>query len=112
MILARVAGQMVALILVLLALQHYGSAELAGLVTFMAVAPGIVASPIAGALLDRHGRTRLVVLDYFIAAASLALISGLAAGEALPVPLLFPIVPGSSLTQPPSDTGGAQAVPA
>ena len=105
MILARVAGQMVALILVLLALQHYGSAELAGLVTFMAVAPGIVASPIAGALLDRHGRTRLVVLDYFIAAASLALIAGLAAGDALPVPLLLLIVTVSSLTQPLSNTG-------
>jgi len=105
MILARVAGQMVALILILLALQHYGSAELAGLVTFMAVAPGIVASPIAGALLDRHGRTRLVVLDYFIAAASLALISGLAAGDALPVPLLLLIVTVSSLTQPLSNTG-------
>lgn len=105
MILARIAGQMVALILVLLALQHYGSAELAGLVTFMAVAPGIVASPIAGALLDRHGRTRLVVLDYFIAAASLALIAGLAAGDALPVPLLLLIVTVSSLTQPLSNTG-------
>jgi MFS family permease len=105
MILARVAGQMVALILILLALEHYGSAELAGLVTFMAVAPGIVASPIAGALLDRHGRTRLVVLDYFIAAASLALIAGLAAGDALPVPLLLLIVTVSSLTQPLSNTG-------
>src|SRR5687768_5350457 len=105
MILARVAGQMVALSLVLLALQQYGSAELAGLVTFMAVAPGIVASPIAGALLDRHGRTRLVVLDYFIAAASLALIAGLAAGDALPVPALLLIVTVSSLTQPLSNTG-------
>lgn len=105
MMLARTAGQMVALILVLLALQEYGSAELAGLVTFLAVAPGIVASPIAGALLDRHGRTRLVVLDYFIAAASLALIAGLAAGDALPVPLLLLIVTVSSLTQPLSNTG-------
>ena len=105
MMLARTAGQMVALILVLLALQHYGSAELAGLVTFMAVAPGIVASPIAGALLDRHGRTRLVVLDYFIAAASLALIAGLAAGDALPIPALLLIVTVSSLTQPLSNTG-------
>jgi MFS family permease len=105
MILARVAGQMVALILVLLSLQHYGSAELAGLVTFMAVGPGVVASPIAGALLDRHGRTRLVVLDYFIAAASLALIAGLAAGGALPVPVLLLIVTVSSLTQPLSNTG-------
>ncbi len=105
MMLARTAGQMVALILVLLALQEYGSAELAGLVTFLAVAPGIVASPIAGALLDRHGRTRLVVLDYFIAAASLALIAGLSAGDALPVPALLLIVTVSSLTQPLSNTG-------
>lgn len=105
MMLARVAGQMVALILVLLALQRYGSAELAGLVTFLAVAPGIIASPIAGALLDRHGRTRLVVLDYFIAAASLALIAGLSAVNALPVPLLLVIVAVSSLTQPLSNTG-------
>ena len=105
MMLARTAGQMVALILVLLALQKYGSAELAGLVTFLAVAPGIVGSPIAGALLDRHGRTRLVVLDYFIAAASLALIAGLAAGDALPVPALLLIVTVSSLTQPLSNTG-------
>ncbi|HUG05275.1 MAG TPA: MFS transporter [Candidatus Limnocylindria bacterium] len=105
MLVARVAGQMVTLILVLLALQHYDSAALAGLVTFMAVAPGIAASPIAGALLDRHGRTRLVVLDYFIAAASLALIAGLAAGDALPVPLLLLIVTVASLTQPLSNTG-------
>jgi len=105
MMLARTAGQMVALILVLLALQKYGSAELAGLVTFLAVAPGIVGSPIAGALLDRHGRTRLVVLDYFIAAASLALIAGLSAGDALPVPGLLLIVTVSSLTQPLSNTG-------
>ena len=104
MMLARTAGQMVALILVLLALQKYGSAELAGLVTFLAVAPGIVGSPIAGALLDRHGRTRLVVLDYFIAAASLALIAGLSAGDALPVPGLLLIVTVSSLTQPLSNT--------
>ena len=105
MMLARVSGQMVTLILILLALQRYGSAELAGLVTFLAVAPGIVASPIAGALLDRHGRTRLVVLDYFVAAASLALIAGLAAADALPVPLLLVIVTVSSLTQPLSNTG-------
>lgn len=105
MLFARVAGQMVALILVLLALQRYGSAELAGLVTLLAVAPGILASPIAGALLDRHGRTRLVVLDYFFAAASLALIAGLATADALPVPLLLLIVTVASLTQPLSSTG-------
>ena len=29
--------------------------------------PGILLSPIAGALLDRHGRVRLIILDYLVA---------------------------------------------
>lgn len=105
MMLARTAQQMVALVLVLLALQRYGSAEVAGLVTFVAVAPGLVISPIAGALLDRHGRTRLVVLDYVLGAITLGLIALLAAADALPVPLLVLIVTVSSVTGPMSNTG-------
>jgi MFS family permease len=105
MMLARMAQQMVALVLVLLALQRFGSAEVAGLVTFVAVAPGLVAAPIAGALLDRHGRTRLVVLDYVLSAVSLGLIALLAALDALPVPLLVGVVTISSITSPMSNTG-------
>lgn len=105
MMLARVAQQMVALVLVLLALQRYGSAEVAGIVTFAAVAPGLVAAPIAGALLDRHGRTRLVVLDYALNALALGLIAFLASADALPVPLLVVIVTVSSITSPMSNTG-------
>ncbi len=105
MLLARLAGQMVALILVLFSLQHYGSPEVAGAVAFFSVAPGLLASPIAGALLDRHGRTRLVVLDYVIAGTTLALIAALAVGDRLPVPALLVIVTISSLTQPLGNTG-------
>lgn len=105
MMLARVAQQMVALVLVLLALQRYGSAEVAGIVTFAAVAPGLVAAPIAGALLDRHGRTRLVVLDYALNALALGLIAFLASADTLPVPLLVVIVTVSSITSPMSNTG-------
>lgn len=105
MMLARTAQQMVALVLVLLALERYGSAEVAGLVTFVAVAPGLVVSPIAGALLDRHGRTRLVVLDYVLGAVTLGLIALLASADALPVPLLVLIVTVSSVTGPMSNTG-------
>lgn len=105
MMLARMAQQMVALVLVLLALQRFASAEVAGLVTFAAVAPGLVAAPIAGALLDRHGRTRLVVLDYVLSAVTLGLIALLAALDALPVPLLVGIVTISSITSPMSNTG-------
>jgi MFS family permease len=105
MMLARVAQQMVSLVLVLFALERYGSATVAGLVTFLAIAPGLVCSPIAGALLDRHGRTRLIVLDYAVAGLSLVLIAALAMVDQLPVPLLLAIVTVTSLTGPLSNTG-------
>ena len=105
MILARIAGQMVSLVIVLFALEKYGSPAVAGAATFLSIAPGLFASPIAGALLDRHGRTRLVVLDYAIAALCLWLIAGLATADALPVPLLLLIVSVNSLTGPLSNTG-------
>ncbi len=105
MVLARVAGQMTSLIIVLFALERYGSPAVAGAATFLAIFPGLVGSPIAGALLDRHGRTRLVVLDYTVAAISLALIALLALLDALPVPLLLLIVTITSLTFPLSHTG-------
>ena len=105
MILARIAGQMVSLVIVLFALEKYGSPAVAGAATFLSIAPGLFASPIAGALLDRHGRTRLVVLDYAIAALCLWLIAGLATVDALPVPLLLLIVSVNSLTGPLSNTG-------
>ena len=105
MLLARIAGQMTALIIVLFALERYGSPAVAGAATFLAIAPGLLCSPIAGALLDRHGRTRLVVFDYAVAAASLSLIALLALVDALPVPLLLVIVTVTSLTFPLSHTG-------
>jgi MFS family permease len=105
MLLARIASQMTSLILVLFALERYQSPAVAGAATFLSIFPGLVVSPIAGALLDRHGRTRLVVLDYAIAALSLALIAGLAMADTLPVPLLLVIVTVSSLTFPLSHTG-------
>lgn len=105
MILARIAGQMVSLVIVLFALEKYGSPAVAGAATFLSIAPGLLASPVAGALLDRHGRTRLVVLDYAVAAGCLWLIAGLATADALPVPLLLLIVSVNSITGPLSNTG-------
>jgi MFS family permease len=102
---ARIAQAMVGLGLVLFTLEHYHSPELAGLVTFAGIAPGIVVSPIAGALLDRHGRTRLITLDFLIAAAALALIGTLALLGLLPAWLLVVIAAMSSLTGPLSATG-------
>src|SRR2546427_5873869 len=105
MLLARTATTMVELILVLFALERFHSPGLAGAVTFLALAPGLLMSPIAGALLDRHGRVKLIVVDYVVAAASLALIVGLGATDLLSeVPLLV-IVTVMSLTFPLSTTG-------
>src|SRR5262245_2144367 len=102
---ARIAQSMVGLGLVLFTLEHYDSPELAGLVTFAGIAPGIIVSPIAGALLDRHGRTRLITLDFLVAAASLALIGALALLGLLPAWLLIVIAALSALTGPLSATG-------
>jgi MFS family permease len=96
--LARVAQAMVAVALVLFTLAEYHSPELAGLVTFASVFPGIAISPIAGVLLDRHGRIRLMILDYLVAAVALAVVAGLASTHALPAWLLVLIAMVMSLT--------------
>ena len=96
--LARVAQAMVAIALVLFTLAEYGSPELAGLVTFASIFPGIAISPIAGVLLDRHGRIRLMILDYVVAASALVLVAVLASVDALPAWLLLVIATIMSLT--------------
>lgn len=102
---SRIAQSMVGLAVVLFTLDVYGSAAVSGVVAAAATLPGIVASPVAGALLDRHGRTRLVVLDYLVAAASLVLTAALSVAGMLPVWLLVLIAAVSSLTGPLSTTG-------
>ena len=111
MLLARTANAMVSLALVLFALERYQSPALAGLVTFLSIFPGLLVSPIAGALLDRHGRTRLMVLDYLVAATTLALIVVLGATNGLTEPLLLIIVTVQSLTFPLSTTGARTLFP-
>ena len=105
MLLARTATTMVELVLVLFALERFHSAGLAGAVTFLALAPGLLMSPIAGALLDRHGRVKLMVVDYVVAAAALALIVGLGVTDLLSEAPLLVIVTVMSLTFPLSTAG-------
>ena len=102
---SRIAQSMVGIALVLFTLNQYQSPALAGLVTFAGIAPGIVVSPIAGALLDRHGRTRFIVLDFLIAMVSYGAIGVLAFIDLLPPWLLILIAALSSLTGPLSATG-------
>jgi len=105
MILARISQSMVSIALVLFTLTEYHSPSLAGAVTLASILPGLLVSPIAGALLDRHGRMRLIVLDYTVAMASMALIAVLSIAGLLPPWLLILIAILSSLTSILSVTG-------
>jgi predicted MFS family arabinose efflux permease len=102
---ARIAQSMMSVTIVLFALATYRSPAIAGAATFFSILPGLLVSPVAGALLDRHGRTRLVVLDYLIALGSLTLLGVLALAQSLPPWLLIVIAAVSSLTTPLSGTG-------
>jgi MFS family permease len=103
--LGRIAEQMAGIAMVLFVLTRYHSPALAGAVAFLSIFPGTVVAPLAGALLDRHGRKRLIILDFLFASASLLLIGILALVHLLPVPLLLIITGLSSLTQPLGNTG-------
>jgi len=90
--LARLGGQMWGIILVLFVLQRYRSPSLAGLTLLFSILPGLVFSPVAGALLDRQGRVRLMILDYAVTAGLTVAIIVLSLAHRLPPPLLLVIV--------------------
>lgn len=111
LILGRVGGTMVLVALVLFVLSRYQSPQLAGATAFVAILPGLLVSPLAGALLDRRGRARLVVTDYLIAAVAMGLLAGLSALHQLPPVLLLSIVGLASLTNPLSSAGARSLFP-
>ncbi len=111
LLLGRMGASMVYVALILFVLQRYHSPQLAGATAFMAALPGIVVSPVAGALLDRYGRARLVTLDYALAAVALGSIAGLSALHLLPAPVLLAIVAVASLTNPLSWAGARSLFP-
>ncbi len=105
MALSRIGNSMLGVAIILFALDRFESPALAGLVTFASVAPGLLMSPIAGALLDRHGRTRLIIVDQLVAAGSLILVAALALTNSLSAPALVVIAAITGLTNPLSAVG-------
>lgn len=65
---SRTAEQSFALAIVLYALERFQTPQLAGIVAFVAVAPGLVLSPVAGAVLDRVGAARAITADLSVSA--------------------------------------------
>ena len=109
--LVRTGEAMWQVALVLFVLQRFHSPRLVGFSLFASIAPGIVVGPVAGVLLDRHGRVRLMLLDYGVAAAATLLIVVLAVTGRLTPLLLFPILLVASLTSPLGSVGGRSLFP-
>ena len=110
-LLARLGGQMWEIVLVLFVLQRYRSPSLAGLTVLLSILPGLALSPIAGALLDRQGRLRLMILDYAVTAAFMATIVALSLGHRLPPPLLLAMVSVLGVSNILSITGARSLFP-
>jgi hypothetical protein len=66
--LARLAGRMFTLAIILYTLNQFGSPVLTGWVSFAAIGPGLIASPFAGALLDRLKAPLAIILDMLVSA--------------------------------------------
>jgi len=110
-LLGRIGGQMWTVALVLFALQRFHSPAIAGITVFASAFPGTVFSPIAGALLDRSGRIRLIMLDYAVAALTLTLIVILGATGVLSAGLLIGMAALGSFTNPLSSAGARTLFP-
>ncbi|KWA70259.1 MFS transporter [Burkholderia ubonensis] len=90
---SRLAGRMFVLTLVLFVLARFSSPELAGWLTFAAIVPGLVVSPVAGAILDRVGPTIAVRIDFIASAIFVAAVSAVGwSGSTNPVVLAVPVV--------------------
>jgi len=105
LVFGRMANSMGSVAMVLFVLQRFHSPELAGATAFCASLPGILVSPIGGALLDRYGRARLIMVDYVVAAVTLGAIAVLSLAHNLSSPVLLVIVVLSSVTGPLSWAG-------
>ncbi len=110
-LLGRTAIQMLSVAMVLFVLARFHSATLAGLTVFASAFPGVLVSPLAGALLDRSGRVALIRLDYSMAAVAVGLIVLLNALGVLNPGLLIAITVLGSLTAPLSSAGTRSLFP-
>jgi len=105
------ATQMFSVLIVLFVLGTGHSSALSGIVLLVGQVPGIIVSPVAGALLERNIKVMMMKLDFYTAAVAMALISSLSIVHMLSTAVLLLIVALSSLTQPLSRVGGRSLFP-
>ena len=103
--LARLAARVFTVAIVFHVLAAFGSPVLAGWVSFAAMAPGLLVSPLAGAFLDRAGAARGIVVDLALSATlMLALAAAVLLDRATPSVLLA-LTGAYALTSPLSRAG-------
>lgn len=103
--LSRLASEMTLFTVVLSVLVRFDSPVLAGLSGFFLTLPGFLISPVAGALLDRVGARRAVILDMLVSGVLIGLIVVASVGDWLTAPLLLGALGVFSLTSPLSAGG-------
>ncbi|MCL2395794.1 MAG: MFS transporter [Acidimicrobiaceae bacterium] len=108
---SRIGTQMFAVLIVLFVLSVYHSPAFSGIVILCSQLPGILFSPIAGALLDRGAKVPLMALDYGIEATAIGLIGGLSMAGDLSRTMLLVIALLGSFTQPLSRVGARTLYP-
>jgi MFS family permease len=109
--LSRLASGMFTLVVVLYVLDRFHSPALAGWVAFAAVAPGLLVSPLAGALLDRLGAAPAMAVDMAASATMLLLLAVADIAGAVTGPLLLTFVALYSLTRPLTTAGIRVLIP-
>lgn len=108
---SRLAGRMFILTLVLFTIAKFSSPVLAGWMTFAAIVPGLLVSPVAGVILDRLGPTIAIRIDMLASAIFVTIISVAGwNGWATPY-LLFTLVTLYSLTGPLGAAGTRTLLP-
>ena len=110
LLLARLAGAMLGLTLILFVLQRYHSPVLAGLMA-LAWMPGLLLSPLGGVLIDRFGRTRLIALDMGVVLAKVIAIVLLSLTGLLSPASLILVVGLGSLTSALTSVGTRSLIP-
>jgi MFS family permease len=108
---SRTSLMMSTVAIVLFALQRFHSPSDAGLSVLLLILPGLLVSPIAGALLDRFGRKRLMLLDLAVAASGLLVIAALAQTGHLGLGVLLLVLGVVSLTSTFSNAGSRSLFP-
>ncbi|SDI19522.1 Major Facilitator Superfamily protein [Actinokineospora alba] len=103
--LSRLASEMLLFAVVLYVLAEFRSPVLAGLSGFFLTLPGFLVSPVAGAVLDRVGAVRAVILDTVISALLIGLVVFASVGGGLTPVLLLTVLGLYSLTSPLSAGG-------